>query len=206
MGFDEDVALAKKQAERASLVLRSVHLNYLVVLAFVAIALAWTAVEAYGWHERSVARLEVKATSLVARATALERGEAVWRVEALKLAEIRRVDTLRTVRYIASVRPLTAYVRDTSSAGVVSEIPIAAVPLEKFDGLVVACSRERADCSSLLLAKDSLVDYERARRVAAEGQFETSEEQRRGERRASIFSKVLWGVAGAGLGRLACLR
>lgn len=206
MGFDEDVALARKNAERVALELRAVHLSYGVLLACLALAVAWAAWSLWGWHERSMGRLESGALVLTHEAQAAGRSAEIWRTQALALARTRGADTVHTNTVIRTARGevITVLLPITMPDGRVSEVPMSVVSVAQFDTVVGACTLERHNCSQLLAAKDSAAVQDSARIAALEALDRNTEQRLSSTRRAGFWTKLGWGAAGLGVGSLAC--
>jgi len=181
------------------------------LIALVALA-GW---RAYEWHVKDTAQLEArvqanqaaKDSAIASRDSADARAER-WETRAEVAVARVRVDTQLIAGALQTV-PAPVLVPVTSPAGIVSEVPM--VPAETFDTLGARCTRLEHDCTQALAAKDSALSAKdsalaQGRIAMAHGDSLTALALKKASdaERANFFSKILYGLGGAVVGRASC--
>lgn len=209
------VAQWKAFADYTRLALVRAHLIWALVLAGMLGLVTIAGFKAYAWHVNETAKLaqDVKREQL-GRDSANVRTDSAnaradrWEQRAEVAAAAVRIDT-QLVTHVIEAAPKPILVPVTSTAGVVSEVPM--IPALSFDSLGRSCTRLEHDCTQALAAKDSALtakDSALAERAIAlahgDSLIALALKRASDAERSSFFSKILYGVGGAFAGRASC--
>lgn len=131
------------------------------------------------------------------------RKAGTWERRAAVLAESVKVDTER-VTTVIQARPQPVLVPMPQANGTTSIVPM--VPVVAFDSLGASCTRLEHDCTATVAAKDSAM---RALQIAlgrADSMTALAVKRAAAQQRASLLSRVWWGLGGLAAGRLSCVK
>ena len=197
----ETVEVFKAFSAWANAALARAHLVWALVLVAVLALTIFAGFRAYAWHVNETARLaaDVQREQL-AQDTANARAER-WERRAEALADSVRVDTQLVTRIFEGA-PKPVFVPITAPSGVTSIVPM--IPAVTFDSAGAACSRLAHDCTQALASKDSVTAQLRAALAAGDSLVATRTRQVKDAERASLWSKILYGVGGTLIGRATC--
>jgi hypothetical protein len=195
--------------DEAELTLKKWHLTYGIVIAGLFACAGIVGWQAFQWHKAKLARLEAAASVEHAAATSEAALADAWKTRALTKVDSFRVDTLRVGATIRGTKVDTLWrpaapapVEDgVTYSGPAPLVPIEVVAKADFDSLGATCTRTQHDCASALAAKDSVIAHDSSQSIALAALNANTAEQLKSVKRAALFQKLGWALAGLLIGR-----
>jgi hypothetical protein len=206
---DSLVGIGHRIRDAADLEVKRLHLHYGVVIVVLVIVFALAGYKAWEWHVEKLARLEAAASVEHAAATSEAALADAWKTRALTKVDSFRVDTLRVGATIRGTKVDTLWrpaapapVEDgVTYSGPAPLVPIEVVAKADFDSLGATCTRTQHDCASALAAKDSVIAHDSSQSIALAALNANTAEQLKSVKRAALFQKLGWALAGLLIGR-----
>lgn len=187
--------------DTASAALMRVHLIWALVLAGMLVAIGIVALKMRDYYANDSAKWEMLfRQEKVGKDTAIAMFERQQRRND-SLVNTVRIDTELVTRVIETA-PKPVLVPITQPNGVVSEVPM--IPAVTFDTTAARCTRLAHDCTAALAGKDSAMAQLQHALAAADSMTAARTRQFTDAKRASLWSKILYGLGGTVIGRASC--
>jgi len=187
--------------ESASAAIMRVHLTWALVFAGVVVVIGLAALKMRDYYANDSAKWEaLYQQEKVGKDTAIAMFERQQRRNDSLVAAVR-VDTELVTRVIETA-PKPVLVPITQPNGIVSEVPM--IPAVTFDTTAARCTRLAHDCTAALAGKDSAMAKLQTALADADSMTAARTRQFTDAERASLWSKILYGLGGAVVGRASC--